>query len=133
MKNGQIIMEGMRFFAFHGCYPGERDQGNWFEVNVNIHLPVLNAGLKDDLHEATDYSDVYRIVREEMGIQRYLLETLALRICWRIIDEKKEVSDARVLVKKMNPPLAGEISGTSVIIELTQKEKEKITLHSEDI
>lgn len=133
MKNGKIILEGMRFFAFHGCYPGEREQGNWFEIDITLHLPLLKAAITDDLNFACDYSDIYRIVREEMSIQKFLLESLALQMARRILDEHPVIEEIEITFKKMNPPVAGEIKSSAVSICLNREEFNAITLEIQNI
>jgi 7,8-dihydroneopterin aldolase/epimerase/oxygenase len=130
MRNGKIILEGMRFFAFHGCYPGEREQGNWFEADITVQLPILKPAIHDDLTLACDYSDIYRIVREEMSIQKFLLESLAFQIARRILEEHSILEDIEITLKKMNPPVAGEIKSSAVSISLNREELNSIALEN---
>jgi dihydroneopterin aldolase len=133
MKNGKIGLEGLRFFAFHGCYPGEREQGNWFEVDVILHAPILSPAQSDDLLQACDYSDVYRIVREEMSVQRYLLESLVLRMAHRILSEHISIETIDIKLSKLNPPVAGEVKAASVAISLERKDLNAISFGNSNL
>ena len=105
----QIGLEGMQFFAHHGCYPGEREQGNWFELNLQVTVPENEAAHTDELRATTDYGLMYQICREEMEINRNLLESVSWHIAHRILSEFPEVLEVDLKVGKKNPPVVGEV------------------------
>ena len=45
MKKSESVLrvKGLRFFAFHGFYPEEQKCGGWFEVDVELSLPISNS------------------------------------------------------------------------------------------
>lgn len=104
-----IGLDGMQFFAHHGCYPGEREQGNWFEIQLQVIVPDNDAAQKDELSRTTDYGLLYQICREEMEIPRNLLETLSYKIASRILQDFPEVLEVDIRVSKKNPPVVGEV------------------------
>lgn len=124
----RIALEEMRFFAYHGCFPEEKKTGNWFVVDVEITVPFVPVHLSDQLEGTSDYSRIFRITESEMSVSRNLLETLAVRICWRLLDEMSEVLEVETVVRKLNPPLPGEIKYTCVKQRMSRAEKEKLQI-----
>ncbi len=104
---GQIALEGLEFFAFHGYYDEEQKIGNKYGVDLYITTNLLAAGESDKLHETVNYEVLYRMVAEEMRAPARLLEHVAHRVLDRIMDELPHVRKVQVSVSKFNPPLGG--------------------------
>jgi dihydroneopterin aldolase len=121
MSSLTIGLDGMQFFAYHGCYPGEIEQGNWFEVHVSLQVPDNTASQTDQLTDTTDYSLIYRICREEMETRRNLLEKVSWEIGRRIMEEAKEILSIEIKVVKRNPPVAGEVKESWVRRVITRQ------------
>ncbi|MGI4835577.1 MAG: dihydroneopterin aldolase [Janthinobacterium lividum] len=104
---GQIALEGLEFFAFHGYYDEEQKIGNKYGVDIYLTTDLYAAGASDKLAETIDYEVLYRLVLAEMQQPARLLEHLAHRILDRVMGELPPVRRARVSVSKFNPPLGG--------------------------
>ncbi|AIZ64546.1 dihydroneopterin aldolase [Hymenobacter sp. DG25B] len=104
---GQIALEGMEFFAFHGYYDEEQKIGNKYGVDLYIKTDLYAAGTSDKLHETVNYEVLYRMVREEMQAPARLLEHLGHRVIDRVLEEFPHVLSVKVKVAKFNPPLGG--------------------------
>ena len=104
---GQIALEGLEFFAFHGFYDEEQKIGNKYGVDLYLSTDLLAAGTSDKLAETVNYEVLYRAVQEEMQRPARLLEHVAHRILDRVLAEFEQVKKARVSVSKFNPPLGG--------------------------
>ena len=102
-----IALEGMRFFARHGVFEFEAEDGNDFEVDVWLDTGTRPLPESDDLADALDYGKIYDIAEEVMNDRVDLLETLVVRIGRRCLGEFEEVDSVRVRVSKMNPPVKG--------------------------
>ena len=113
---GQIEIEGMEFFAYHGHYPVEKEVGNKFIVNINITTDCEKAGKSDQLEDALDYQKVYLLIKNEMSISSDLLEHVATRILDKLYLEFPEISHASVKISKMNPPMGGQIEKVSLTL-----------------
>ena len=71
----RIILDGMRFFAFHGNDIEERRLGQPFVVDLELETDLSIAGASDDLGDTINYAEVYRAVRRMMErTPRNLLE-----------------------------------------------------------
>ncbi|WP_303310491.1 dihydroneopterin aldolase [Hymenobacter sp. BT730] len=104
---GQIALEGMEFFAFHGYYDEEQKIGNKYGVDLYIRTDLYAAGASDSLQETVNYEVLYRMVREEMQAPARLLEHLGHRVIDRVLEEFPHVLSVKVKVAKFNPPLGG--------------------------
>lgn len=112
-----IRVHGIRTYSFHGCLPEETKIGGDFEVDVDLWTDFKEAALNDDLSKTINYVDVNVVVEEEMAIRADLIETVAYNIINRIKSNHKQVEKARVEIRKINPPLDGDVKFVSVIVE----------------
>ena len=104
---GQIALEGLEFFAFHGYYDEEQKIGNKYGVDLYIKSNLLAAGESDKLQATVNYEVLYRLVAEEMRAPARLLEHVAHRVLDRIMVELPHVRKVKINVSKFNPPLGG--------------------------
>ncbi|WP_299580980.1 dihydroneopterin aldolase [uncultured Sunxiuqinia sp.] len=113
---GQIDLEGLEFFAYHGHYPVEKEVGNKFILNVSIQTDCEAAAKSDRLKDALNYQRAYELIKEEMAIPSDLLENVATRIVDRLYDAFPQIEHAKVKISKMNPPMGGQIEKVSLTI-----------------
>jgi dihydroneopterin aldolase len=104
---GQIALEGMEFFAFHGYYDEEQKIGNKYGVDLYIRTDLYAAGNSDNLSHTINYEVLYRLVAEEMLAPARLLEHLGHRVIDRIMIRFPHIRSVKVSVSKFNPPLGG--------------------------
>ncbi|MGQ7868249.1 dihydroneopterin aldolase [Sunxiuqinia sp. sy24] len=113
---GQIDLEGLEFFAYHGHYQVEKEVGNKFILNVSLQTDCEAAGKSDRLEDALNYQRAYELIKEEMAIPSDLLENVATRIVDRLYDSFPQIAHAKVKISKMNPPMGGQIEKVSLTI-----------------
>ncbi|TGV03709.1 dihydroneopterin aldolase [Flavivirga abyssicola] len=118
---GIIKVENIRVFAYHGCLKEETKIGSDYRVDLEVKADLQNSAKTDKLSDTVDYVFLNRIIKEEMEIPSYLLETVARRILDRIFNEDKLVKKATVWVSKLNPPIGGDVE--RVTIKMTDKRK----------
>jgi len=114
---GKIQIEGMEFYAYHGCFQEEQVVGNKFLVDVAIETNTEQAQKTDSLHDTVNYQVVYNLVKEEMQVKAKLLENVAGRIIVNIHSHFPEIISVEVKVSKMNPPMGGKIDKVSVTLK----------------
>ncbi|MDR1415491.1 MAG: dihydroneopterin aldolase [Odoribacteraceae bacterium] len=113
---GTIEIEGMEFFAYHGCHEAERVVGNKFIVNVALTADCDKAATSDNLLDTIDYLAAYEIVAREMKIPSRLLEHVAGRVLDALHENLPGLAAATVKISKLNPPLGGKVAATSVTL-----------------
>lgn len=112
----KVILRDIRFFAFHGYYDEEQVLGSEFYVNIETENEVYGNG-GDNLNNTVNYERLFEISASEMQKPRKLLETVAHSILDQIRHEFLGVKTIKVSIRKMHPPLAGQVN--SSIIELS--------------
>ncbi|MBK7029590.1 MAG: dihydroneopterin aldolase [Bacteroidales bacterium] len=116
---GLIQIEGMEFFAYHGCFKEERVIGTRFIVDIAIEADTKEAEVTDDLKKTVNYQSVYKIIKAEMAEKSHLLEHVGRRIIRSIHTYHPEARHIKVKIMKLNPALAegGKIKHVSVTLE----------------
>ena len=108
-KTDRIVLEGMRFYGFHGVNPEERVLGQEYLVDVAVEMDLTQAGASDRLEDTISYAHIYRAVRDVMeGEPRNLLEAAAQSVADRILSDFP-VDSVSIRVKKPHPPIRGSV------------------------
>ena len=108
--NDEILLEGMRFYAYHGVNPEERTLGQRFTVDVVLAVDLHRAGQSDDLTDTVSYSAVYKLVRGIVeGEPRELIEAVAEAIATEILASFLPVARVTVTVRKPEVPMKGSM------------------------
>ena len=113
---GRIHLESMEFYAFHGHYEEEQIVGNRFLVDLIIETDMSKPAESDELTDAVNYQEAYRLVKREMKKKSKLLENIARRILDAIYLELTGISRVTVTIRKMNPPIGGQMKAVSVTL-----------------
>lgn len=112
---GVMELSGMEFHAYHGCLESERKEGNTFIVDFKAEYYIRKAAKSDDLKDAADYGQIYKIVEREMSVPCNLLETVAARTVKAIHNEfPHNFQRIKVTVSKQNPPVGGKCEWSRV-------------------
>ncbi|MDD4601963.1 Dihydroneopterin aldolase [bioreactor metagenome] len=115
----KILLCNMMFYAFHGVFEYEREQGQRFYVDVELSTDVQEAGQKDDLNCAVDYTAVYQKIKEIVETHRYkLLEALVSKISDELLKIDR-VNSVTVRIRKPGVPIPGQID--YVQLEITRE------------
>lgn len=116
MDTDRILLEGMRFFGYHGTLPEERTLGQPFVVDVELQCDLRAAGSSDDLGLTVDYSEVYRQARAIVeGEAVNLTETVAERIAAAVLERHDRVRAVRVRVAKPHVRLGDTVLAGSAV------------------
>lgn len=119
---GRVLVNGIRFHAFHGLTKLERQIGVRHRVDIALVTDIGKPAETDRMEDAIDYREVHDIV---VGIGRrnsfILIETLAVKIA-RALLEKFPATSVEVQVRKETPVLDGMVD--SVGVECTLKRED---------
>ncbi len=113
---GLIQIEGMEFYAYHGCFEEEQIVGNKFLIDLSIEADCDKASKTDNLSDAVNYQTAYTIVKKEMDKKSHLLENIAQRILDSLYKNLPSITKAWVKVSKINPPMGGKIEKVSLTL-----------------
>lgn len=113
---GQIQIENMEFYSFHGHFREEQIVGSKFLVDLTLETDMDVPSESDNLKDAVNYQRAYEIVKHEMEKKSHLLEHIAGRIIKALYAEMTGIKRITVKVSKMNPPMGGKIGSVSVVM-----------------
>ncbi len=103
-----ILLEGLRFFGYHGFHPEERTLGQRFLVDVVAELDLRDAGQHDELEETVNYNSIYNLVRSVVeGEPMMLVEAVADRTARSILESFAPISAVEVTVRKPEATIRG--------------------------
>jgi dihydroneopterin aldolase len=111
---GIIRVEGMEFYAFHGCYEAEQIVGNKFVVDLTMETDISVPSASDNIDDALNYHKAYNVVKEQMQIRSNLLEHIAKRTVDALYNTFPQLKKVTIKVCKLNPPVGGQIKSVSV-------------------
>ena len=117
MKNVTILLTGMRFYAYHGCFEEEQKIGTHFVVDVALTYNAEAAVTSDDVEQSVNYQLVYKTIRKVMDTPQHLIETVADHIIREIKRDFPQVLKVTVKLCKLNPPLDGKTEYVAVQME----------------
>ena len=112
-----VQVHGIRTYSYHGCLKEEKVIGGNYIVDVDVFCDFRSAALEDNLTKTVDYVDVKNIVVHEMGLPFKLIETVAYNIITQLKAKFSTVEKCMVKIKKINPPIDGDVNYVSVIVK----------------
>lgn len=117
IKNCEIRLEALRFYAYHGVLQQERNVGGFYTLDLCLTLSDASSAIADDnLAGTVNYAEVYELVRSEMATPSALLEHVAGRILTAVFERFPLVASAVVSVRKDNPPMGADCAGCTVTL-----------------
>lgn len=90
--------------------------GTNFSVDLTFTYDATTAAASDKIEDAVNYAEVFNVVKEQMSIPSHLIENVAMRIKKALIERFPLISDVKVTLYKINPPLGGSIDRVGVTL-----------------
>ena len=108
-----VALKDVKCFAYHGYYPEEQLTGIYFMVDVSVTFKPKD-GDTEELDQTVNYEVLNTIILEEMKQEQKMLETVIKKILDEIIEKYPFILTAEVSIKKLNPPMPGQIGHSFV-------------------
>lgn len=118
---GQIKVENIKIYAYHGCMVEESKIGSDYIVDIAVKADLSKSAKSDALLDTVDYVHLTQIVHQEMAIRSELLEHVAKRILDSVIAKLTMVKKATIWIAKINPPIGGNVEKVSVKMSIKRK------------
>ncbi|TDQ11469.1 dihydroneopterin aldolase [Pedobacter metabolipauper] len=125
MKSSQryvqtVALRDVKCYALHGYYPEEQLTGIYFMVDVVVTFnPDWDT---ENLQRTVNYEVINTIILEEMKLTRKMLETVVKSILDRVIENYPFILTGAVGIRKLNPPMPGEIGHSFVQLSYSAEE-----------
>ena len=108
-KPAIIRLKNLSFYAYHGNSEAEKETGRRYEVDCELVCDIAKAAETDSLTNAVDYSKVYYMIEDIVINNKFnLIETLADSLADSIF-ESFAIERLKIKVRKMTPPIPGNI------------------------
>ena len=113
--NDVIELRELRCSAVVGVLAEERDRAQPLSFDLDLVRPFAEAAINDDIAETTNYADVLTLTTRVATEGRYLLlETLAYRVAYEILESDAEIDSVTVAVRKLRPPVVEDVASVGV-------------------
>ncbi|MDQ1448772.1 MAG: 7,8-dihydroneopterin aldolase/epimerase/oxygenase [Actinomycetota bacterium] len=113
----RILIAGLREMGVHGVLAEEQERAQPFQVDLELVVDLAAASSSDALADTVDYGVLCDAVRRVVADEHHqLLERLAARIA-EVCNADARVNGVVVEVRKLQPPIAGQIDYVGVRIE----------------
>lgn len=121
-----IRLKNMVFYGYHGVTEAEKETGRRFEVDCELKIDIAEPGDTDELTDTVDYSAVYdKIEAIVTGKAFALVERLVAEIARALLDAFP-VYEVTLRVRKVIPPIAGQIDCIEVEVTRAQPDPSKL-------
>ncbi len=111
---GEIHLNNIKLYAYHGCLKEESIIGSDYRVDVVLYTSLEKSCKSDELEDTIDYVDATAIVTKEMAIPSKLLEHVVERIVSKFFNSFPSLLKTSVCVSKINPPIGANVRSVSV-------------------
>ena len=119
VESSYIFLRNVRFHAFHGVLPQERQVGGDFLVSLRVGYPVEKAMESDEVEDTLNYATLFNLVKREMGVPSRLLEHVAGRIVKAVVAAFPVVVSVDLELIKLNPPMGADSDGAGVEVHFS--------------
>jgi 7,8-dihydroneopterin aldolase/epimerase/oxygenase len=106
-----ISLHKIKLIAPHGLYPQEHMLNNTFEIDVDVYVPVSKPW------PYVDYTEIHAAVLSIFNGQGLYLETFVEKIHEALQARFPYAVKIRVAIRKLNPPMPGEVAWAQVCYE----------------
>ena len=113
-KASYVFLKAVRFHAFHGVLPQERQVGGDFLLSLRVGCPLAKAMESDDVEDTVNYAALFELAGKEMAVPSKTLEHVAGRIVKAIVTAYPAVTSVDLELTKQNPPMGADCDGAGV-------------------
>ena len=111
---GKIFVEGIKIYAYHGCFKEETKIGTHFQVDVELDVDLSVPSVTDNIYDTVNYQSVFQVVKNQMEQPSHLLEHVSKRIIDELFIQFPIIQQIVLKVAKLNVPLGGHIDRVAV-------------------
>jgi 7,8-dihydroneopterin aldolase/epimerase/oxygenase len=122
ISRGRVFIERLELRGFHGCFAHERENGQMFEINLELAADLAEAARSDSLAATIDYGAVVALTRQVFcAAPRHLVEAAAFDIAEALLEAFARIDSVIVRVGKLTPPIPEKLRVAGVEIEVRRE------------
>ncbi|MDR3314343.1 MAG: dihydropteroate synthase [Oscillospiraceae bacterium] len=123
-SNGEISVTGLELFAYHGCNPEERRDGQTFLLDILLRGDFSSAYAEDQLENTVNYAGVIQLAEAVFahGEPCNLIEHAAWRTATAILQANPAVDSLQLCVHKPDAPIRRTVADIAFKLELERKD-----------
>ncbi len=106
MEKFKISLEGIELYGRHGLYPGEKELGARYRIEVSFDVE-LSEKEHYQLEDLVDYKKAYDIITQAFHEPTQLLENLCKTISNKLKNAFPNANAVNIAISKLSPPLGG--------------------------
>ncbi len=120
---GCIEIRGLELFAYHGCNPEERRDGQVFMLDLCLRADFARACVSDRLEDTVNYAGVVKLAAQafEGGEPCNLIEHAARRTAEAVLRAYPAVDSLKICVHKPDAPIKRAVADITFAIEMERK------------
>ena len=103
----KIILNGCRFYGYHGAFAEEQTLGQIFVVDLELAVDLIRASQSDNLDDTVHYGLVFEAVQKQV----------AGAICEDLFDQFVPIQSIKIRITKENPPINGHYRSVGIELE----------------
>ena len=127
----RIRLVNMAFYGYHGVSAAEKETGRRYEVDCELAADLAGPGKTDQLQDTIDYAAVYDLIADIVQNRSFsLLEGLATNLAAELL-AAFPVIEVTIQVRKLMPPIDGNIDYIEVEVTRRQPSPEKLLASEE--
>lgn len=115
---GQIFVEALDLYAYHGHFAEEGRLGQRFVIDLVLDCDLRVSSVSDDLADTVDYGEVVGLVTRTFSARRFnLLEAAARALADAILAQYPAVTKVAVALRKPAPPIPGRMDAVGIRLD----------------
>ena len=119
-----IIIKGLKIFAYHGVNPEEKRDGQYFILDIILSVDISTPCLNDNVADTVNYSSVTKAVTRAFTERSYdLIERAAQCVCDEIFEQFSAVKEIEITLKKPSAPVKADFDYMAVKLHRTRQEQ----------
>ncbi|WP_332687095.1 dihydroneopterin aldolase [Bosea sp. (in: a-proteobacteria)] len=115
---GQILIEGLDLYAYHGHFAEEERLGQRFVIDLVLDCDLCASSFSDALADTVDYGEIVALVTRTFSARRFkLLEAAARALADAILAQYPPITRVSVTLRKPAPPIPGRMDAVGVRLD----------------
>lgn len=113
----QIIISGLRIYAYHGVHAEEKEKGQPFVLDITCYLDLSIPCTSDKVDDTVSYAQIIKLVKKVMNAQKNdLLEHTAQQVADAILEQYSPIEQVELTLKKPRAPILADFDYVAVAI-----------------